>query len=165
MICQELRRGVLQSGLRTPAPVRAAPPSWGRHPQTFTKTEVAALRRDVCFTPGERTSSGCLGLSENGMDRPCSCPAAISCAGAPNALDVAWVNFRKSAAPSVSYALQSGTDVVSWTGLIQGERRLPASFSFTIVATSMSQHLNCSVNCQFPSGLVWQHPILINNGR
>src|SRR6266705_5120666 len=23
-------------GLRTPAPVRAAPPSWGRHPQTFT---------------------------------------------------------------------------------------------------------------------------------
>jgi len=25
--------------LRTPAPVRAAPPSWGRHPQTFTKTD------------------------------------------------------------------------------------------------------------------------------
>ncbi len=24
-------------GLRTPAPVCAAPPSWGRHPQTFTK--------------------------------------------------------------------------------------------------------------------------------
>src|SRR5206468_6347719 len=28
-------------GLRTPAPVCAAPPSWGRHPQTFTGTEVA----------------------------------------------------------------------------------------------------------------------------
>src|SRR5712671_649333 len=27
-------------GLRTPAPVRAAPPSWGRHPQTFTKAEA-----------------------------------------------------------------------------------------------------------------------------
>src|SRR5260370_42523031 len=24
-------------GLRTPAPVSAAPPSWGRHPQTFTE--------------------------------------------------------------------------------------------------------------------------------
>jgi hypothetical protein len=27
-------------GLRTPAPVCAAPPSWGRHPQTFTNPEV-----------------------------------------------------------------------------------------------------------------------------
>src|SRR6266446_6888915 len=27
-------------GLRTPAPVCAAPPSWGRHPQTFTKASV-----------------------------------------------------------------------------------------------------------------------------
>src|SRR3977135_2062665 len=27
-------------GWRTPAPVRAAPPSWGRHPQTFTSAEV-----------------------------------------------------------------------------------------------------------------------------
>jgi len=27
-------------GLRTPAPVCAAPPSWGRHPKTFTTTEV-----------------------------------------------------------------------------------------------------------------------------
>ena len=27
-------------GLRTPAPVRAAPPSWGRHPQTFTSTDI-----------------------------------------------------------------------------------------------------------------------------
>src|SRR6202022_2656693 len=27
-------------GLRTPAPVRAAPPSWDRHPQTFTLPEV-----------------------------------------------------------------------------------------------------------------------------
>src|SRR3984893_3863714 len=37
-------------GLRTPAPVCAAPPSWGRHPQTFTKTEVAALERHVRCT-------------------------------------------------------------------------------------------------------------------
>src|ERR1700686_3082262 len=29
-----------------------------------SKTEVAALRRDVCFAPGEPTSSGCLGMSE-----------------------------------------------------------------------------------------------------
>ena len=28
-------------GLRTPAPVCAAPPSWGRHPQTFTIAEHA----------------------------------------------------------------------------------------------------------------------------
>ena len=27
-------------GLRTPAPVSAAPPSWGRHPQTFTGADV-----------------------------------------------------------------------------------------------------------------------------
>ena len=27
-------------GLRTPAPVPAAPPSWGRHPKTFTKAEA-----------------------------------------------------------------------------------------------------------------------------
>src|SRR6202023_4016805 len=27
-------------GLRTPAPACAAPPSWGRHPQTFTNSEV-----------------------------------------------------------------------------------------------------------------------------
>src|SRR5258708_21139742 len=26
-------------GLRTPAPVCAAPPSWGRHPQTFTQAD------------------------------------------------------------------------------------------------------------------------------
>jgi hypothetical protein len=26
--------------LRTPAPVRAAPPSWGRHPQTFTEAAI-----------------------------------------------------------------------------------------------------------------------------
>src|SRR6202171_4473682 len=38
-------------GLRTPAPVRAAPPSWGRHPQTFTNSEVAALPRHFCFAP------------------------------------------------------------------------------------------------------------------
>src|SRR5450432_4802020 len=30
--------------------VRAAPPSWGRHPQTFTKTEVSRLARHVRFT-------------------------------------------------------------------------------------------------------------------
>jgi hypothetical protein len=29
-----------------------------------SKTEVAALRRDVCFAPDERTSSGYLGMSE-----------------------------------------------------------------------------------------------------
>jgi hypothetical protein len=33
----------LCEGLRTPAPVCAAPPSWGRHPQTFTKPEVPPL--------------------------------------------------------------------------------------------------------------------------
>src|ERR1700680_3336943 len=32
-------------------PECAAPSSWGRHPKTFTKTEVAALRRDVCLAP------------------------------------------------------------------------------------------------------------------
>jgi hypothetical protein len=28
-------------GLRTPAPVRAAQPSWGRHPQTFTGADIS----------------------------------------------------------------------------------------------------------------------------
>jgi hypothetical protein len=30
-------------GLRTPAPVCAAPPSWGRHPQTFTKADFVGM--------------------------------------------------------------------------------------------------------------------------
>jgi len=32
-------------GFRTPAPVRAAPPSWGRHPQTFTNPDSDQLDR------------------------------------------------------------------------------------------------------------------------
>ncbi len=28
-----------------PAPVCAAPPSWGRHPQTFTQTDYLAFRQ------------------------------------------------------------------------------------------------------------------------
>jgi hypothetical protein len=32
-------------GFRTPAPVRAAPPSWGRHPQTFTNPDIDQLDR------------------------------------------------------------------------------------------------------------------------
>src|SRR5216684_4868758 len=36
-------------GLRTPAPVCAAPPSWGRHPQTFTNSEVGGSCREVRF--------------------------------------------------------------------------------------------------------------------
>jgi hypothetical protein len=35
-----------------------------RHISTLPKTEVAALRRDVCFALDERTSSGCPGMSE-----------------------------------------------------------------------------------------------------
>jgi hypothetical protein len=31
-------------GLRTPAPVRAAPPSWGQHPKTFTRADMALVR-------------------------------------------------------------------------------------------------------------------------
>jgi len=31
-------------GLRTPAPVCAAPPSWGRHPKTFTTTHQCVNR-------------------------------------------------------------------------------------------------------------------------
>src|ERR1700693_4485924 len=34
-------------GLRTPAPVRAAPSSWGRHPQTFTETEIGPSRSSL----------------------------------------------------------------------------------------------------------------------
>src|ERR1700681_332967 len=33
-------------------------------PGHSTKPEVTALQRDVCFAHGERTSSGCLGMSE-----------------------------------------------------------------------------------------------------
>jgi len=39
-------------GLRTPAPVRAAPPSWGRHPQTFTKADLGARFPNVRFHLG-----------------------------------------------------------------------------------------------------------------
>jgi hypothetical protein len=39
-------------------PVPAAPPSWGRHPQTFTKAEVAATLLHVRFVRQDRTSSG-----------------------------------------------------------------------------------------------------------
>ena len=41
-------------GLRTPAPVCAAPPSWGRHPKTFTSTDLTALDCDVCFSSNRR---------------------------------------------------------------------------------------------------------------
>jgi len=30
-------------GLRTPAPVRAAPPSWGQHPKTFTEGDIKVV--------------------------------------------------------------------------------------------------------------------------
>ena len=62
-------------GLRTPAPVRAAPPSWGRHPKTFTladmrrasvstsiRTRFSADRRRPRRWPiaqGREMSSGC----------------------------------------------------------------------------------------------------------
>src|SRR5260370_41996005 len=41
------------------------PPSHSRRAdfRLGSKTEVAALRRDVCFAPRERTSSGCLSMS------------------------------------------------------------------------------------------------------
>src|ERR1700730_15591501 len=38
-------RAFLHWRLSDDGPVRAAPPSWGRHPKPFTKTEVAALER------------------------------------------------------------------------------------------------------------------------
>ena len=38
-------------GSRTPAPVCAAPPSWGRHPQTFTKTVLTAPKRHFRSPP------------------------------------------------------------------------------------------------------------------
>src|SRR5258708_463097 len=36
-----LPHSISLGGLRTPAPVSAAPPSWGRHPQTFTRADIA----------------------------------------------------------------------------------------------------------------------------
>jgi hypothetical protein len=36
-------------GLRTPAPACAAPPSWGRHPQTFTKADLGVRSCEVRF--------------------------------------------------------------------------------------------------------------------
>jgi len=36
-------------GLRTPAPVRAAPSAWGRHPQTFTTTDSCTAARRSRF--------------------------------------------------------------------------------------------------------------------
>src|ERR1700676_2754043 len=41
-------------GLRTPAPVCAAPPSWGRHPQTFTISEVGPTRSATPHGPEAR---------------------------------------------------------------------------------------------------------------
>jgi hypothetical protein len=38
-------------GLRTPAPVCAAPPSWGRHPQTFTTTDLDLAEDLASRTP------------------------------------------------------------------------------------------------------------------
>ena len=39
-----------------------------------SKTEVAALRRDVCFDPSERKSSGPVGKSEKCQDRETHAP-------------------------------------------------------------------------------------------
>src|ERR1700738_448257 len=44
--------------------VRAAPPSWGRHPQTFTKTEVASFEPHVCSAPYQQTFSDADGISQ-----------------------------------------------------------------------------------------------------
>jgi hypothetical protein len=54
-------RSISIGGLRTPAPVRAAPPSWGRHPQTFTIPEVVLLHS---------ITSSAVDTSEIGMERP-----------------------------------------------------------------------------------------------
>jgi hypothetical protein len=39
-------------------PVCAAPPSWGRHPQTFTKADLKPPMIDVRSSPGSGHSSG-----------------------------------------------------------------------------------------------------------
>jgi len=41
-------------GLRTPAPVCAAPHSWGRHPQTFTNPEIERLHEFQTKAAGRR---------------------------------------------------------------------------------------------------------------
>jgi hypothetical protein len=38
--CRSTHQVWFCEGLRTPAPVRAAPPSWGRHPKTFTQGDI-----------------------------------------------------------------------------------------------------------------------------
>jgi hypothetical protein len=45
-------------GLRTPAPVRAAPPSWGRHPQTFTRAAMPNHVMEQTFRPAGTMSFG-----------------------------------------------------------------------------------------------------------
>lgn len=70
-------------GLRTPAPVRAAPPSWGRHPQTFTKSEVETSGCQVCFTSFTRVNGhsqdgrACL-LGADGRKRLCIEPSSYA---------------------------------------------------------------------------------------
>src|SRR5258707_15484361 len=44
-------------GLRTPAPVCAAPPAWGRHPQTFTVADFPHRLALGPLQPQERTLS------------------------------------------------------------------------------------------------------------
>jgi hypothetical protein len=45
-------------GLRTPALVRAAPPSWDRHPQTFTDSDIEAENAGDIFGQAVRPPSG-----------------------------------------------------------------------------------------------------------
>jgi hypothetical protein len=59
-------------GLRTPAPPCAAPPSWGRHPKTFTKAVLRQLCRQVRSSLNIRHSAAaaaCLFRAKSGSQK------------------------------------------------------------------------------------------------
>src|SRR6202166_2688054 len=56
-------------GLRTPAPVRAAPPSWGRHPKTFTDSEAPDFCDSIDCSPlAKAAQEPALPLFSSGAD-------------------------------------------------------------------------------------------------
>ena len=68
-------RGFPLGGLRTPAPVSAAPPSCGRHPQTFTITDIsrwAIPKAAKSCTRAARAFKGGKGISAPEMQVPVS---------------------------------------------------------------------------------------------
>jgi hypothetical protein len=90
--------GCYCEGLRTPAPVCAAPPSWGRHPQTFTFAPF--WRPAINFRSTPRTGHGA-------DPQDCSAPCPRGSKGRPKRLKTAPASAECQLADSRTFSRQA----------------------------------------------------------